>query len=344
MPASSPGFSIVIPTYNRCDVVDRTLQHLRAQEYPADRFEVLIVDNSSDGTPDMVRRHEAQSGGQVQLVAVTERLPAIKRNLGLDLARFDYVLFMNDDVWVEADFLAEHARAHEAHGPGPIAVLGYVEQSAEMPQTPFTRSYEPFAYGEIASRAGRPVGWQHFWSMNLSMPRQTMLERNLRFHEDWAEIGNEDVELGYRWVVKAGLPAVYHPRARGQHYHPHTVASAGRVQGAIGRGLRDLEVLVPEPGLHERYGVLTLRNSPRAIARGVVREVLFNRWTVPPLERWLDGLSRERRLATWMYWKVLLHHTNRGYRVAPRRHPIPLPVMPGREAPAAAPVAAQGTV
>ena len=92
--------------------------------------------------------------------------------------------------------------------------------------------------------------------MNLSLPRQVMLDRNLVFHEDWAEIGHEDVELGYRWS-KAGYRTIYVPAARGEHYHPHDLESSCRLQASIGRGLRDLEALVPEPGLHERYGVLT---------------------------------------------------------------------------------------
>ncbi len=326
-----PGFSIVMPTYNRCDVVDRTIRQLLAVDYPADRFEIIVVDNSTDGTPAMVARHHAETAGRVRLLSLPERLPAIKRNRGQDEASHEYVLFINDDVWVEPQFLAEHARSHLSH-PEPVAVLGYVRQSAEMEQTPFIRHYQPFAYHELADRADAKVGWLHFWSMNLSMPRSTIQERNLRFHEDWAEIGNEDVELGYRWVNRAGLPAVYNPLASGEHFHPHTVASAGAVQRSIGRGLRDLTHLIPERTLLDRYGVLSLRSSPRGLARGVVRELLFNRYTVPPLTRWLDGLPAEsdQRIARWMYWKVLMHHVNAGYRSAPGRTPSPLPVHPPR--------------
>jgi hypothetical protein len=246
----------------------------------------------------------------------------------MDAAQFELVLFMNDDVWTEPTFLREHAATHQQHAPDPVAVLGYVRQSPEMPPTPFNQFYQPFAYAEIADRADQSVTWLHFWSMNLSLPKAVAVARNLRFHEDWAEIGSEDVELGYRWTERAGLPAIYNPRARGDHFHPHTLASAGRVQASIGRGLRDLQVLIPDPGLLERYGVFSWKNSPRAIARGLVREALFNRYTVPPLERYLDRSGRARKWERWSYWKVLLHHTNRGYRAAPARTPQPLAVLP----------------
>ena len=51
-----PTFSVVIPTFDRAEVVETTLRHLRAQTYPAGRYEIIIVDNSRDDTPEMVRR------------------------------------------------------------------------------------------------------------------------------------------------------------------------------------------------------------------------------------------------------------------------------------------------
>jgi hypothetical protein len=171
------------------------------------------------------------------------------------------------------------------------------------------------------------VPWRYFWSMNVSLSRAEMVGRNLIFHEDWSEIGHEDVELGYRWS-RAGRSIVYNPRAWVEHYHPHTVASAARLQEGIGRGLRDLEKLVPERGVLERYGIFSWRNSPRSIARGFIRRALFNAFTAPRLVAWLDTRAEASRLQNWMYWKVLLHYTNRGYRAAAPRAPRPLRTLP----------------
>ncbi len=323
-----PFVSVVIPTYNRCDVMETTLAHLLSQDYPSDRFEIIVGDNSTDATPEMVEQVAATSRAPVHLLWNEERLPAVKRNAALRLAQGDLVLFFNDDVWAHPQLLAEHARTH-AEAEAPIAVLGHVEQSPAMPQTPFTEWYQPFAYDEIADRAGEPLPYRYSWSMNLSFPRREMVERDLVFHEDWANIGHEDVELGYRWV-SAGRSLVYNPAARAEHYHPHGLTSACRVQESIGRGVRDLEVLVHDPGLLERYGVFSWRNGTRAVVRGVARRGLFNAVTVPPLQSWLESRTRNTALTEWLYWKVLLHHTNRGYRNQPPRHPQPLTVLPAR--------------
>lgn len=336
-PTPLPFISVIFPTYNRCDVIETTIEHLLAQDYPHDRFEILVCDNSSDGTPAMVERVAATAPVPVRLLASEERLPAVKRNQGLREAVGDLALFLNDDVWVVPTFLREHAATHAA-STEPIAVLGKVVQSPAMPQTPFIAWYEPFAYALIEDRAGRTVPYEFSWSMNLSFPRREMLDRNLIFHEDWANIGHEDVELGYRWT-SAGNAIVYNPAALGEHFHPHGLTSACGVQQAIGRGIRDLEVLIPDPHLLERYGIFTWSNSRRAVVRGVVRRALFNKVTAPRARAWLEARTETSPFAEWMYWKVLLHYTNVGYHEQAPRHPAPTPYLP-RPARAAAEVVA----
>ena len=321
-----PTISIIIPTYNRADVAARTVRHFMAQDYPADRYEVLLVDNSTDATPDVIQALSSDARCAIRVVRTPERLPAVKRNIGLIEARFDYALFFNDDVWVEPDLLREHARTHIAHAE-PIAVLGLVEQSPEMPNNPFLEAWEPFAYFQIADRADRDVPYQYFWSMNLSLSRREMLERNLRFHEDWAEIGHEDIELGFRWT-QAGRRIIYNPRARGWHFHPMTLERGCAHVKSIGRGVRDLAALVPDPTLLERYGVFSWRNSPRAIARGLARRALLNGVTVPAVRRWLERKKNNSVVTRWLYWKVLLFYLNRGYQEAAQRRPQPLVTRP----------------
>ena len=71
----------------------------------------------------------------------------------------------------------------------------------------------------------------------------------------------------------------------------------------------------------EDYGVFTWHNSPKGILRGLVRRALFNTATIPSARRWLDSRRNRSRLADWMYPKVLLHSTNRGYAVQAQRRP-----------------------
>ena len=55
---------------------------------------------------------------------------------------------------------------------------------------------------------------------------------------------------------------------------------------------------------------------------------LFNRYTVPVAQRWLNRQNHNTALTRWMYWKVLLHHTNVGYRAAAPRRPARVVTLP----------------
>ncbi len=54
--ADPPFVSIIIPTYNEAKVITQKLNNIYMQDYPRDRFEVIIVDSgSTDGTIELVR-------------------------------------------------------------------------------------------------------------------------------------------------------------------------------------------------------------------------------------------------------------------------------------------------
>jgi GT2 family glycosyltransferase len=322
-----PRVSVVIPAYRRMDLLERTIACLLAQDYPPAHCEVVVVDHPGGGAAEVVRRAATPDGPTVRLLPDAPVQAMHKRNLGAAAATGDYVLFVNDDIWAEPGLVAEHVRAHAAYAPGPVAVLGHVEQSPEMPYSPFVEAYRPYAYEELAGCAGRPVKWWYFYAPNVSLPRRTLLEGGFRFREDWPELVHEDVELGYRWA-RAGYNLIYNPGARAQHFHPHTLASACRLQESIGRHLPRLERLVDEPHLLERYGVFSWRNRPRAVLRGLVRQALFNAATLPLVERWLGRQARNTDVSRWLYWKVLLHYTNLGYRQGLAASGPPRPARP----------------
>ncbi|MCL5947255.1 MAG: glycosyltransferase family 2 protein [Chloroflexi bacterium] len=317
-----PTWTVVLPTYNRIEILEQTLKHLAEQRYPRDRFEVLAVDNSSQLVKAMVERIASETGARLFYLRDEHRLPAIKRNTGWQAGSGELILFMNDDAWAEPDLLLQHTAMHRSHAPNPIAVVGNVPQSPALPSTPFLEWFKPFSFWEL--RDGQRLTWMYCWSMNLSIPRRILVERHIAFHEDWKEIGQEDLELGYQ-LSRADIPIYYCAKAIAWHYHPHTLASASRVQREIGRGLHDLQRLVPEPGILERYGIFAWNQSPWRIAKGLVKRAIFNRATIPAVTRYLETCRENNWLTVHLYWKVMNYWTTTGYReAAPKRHRFPL--------------------
>lgn len=94
MSLTSPFFSIIIPTYNRADLIGATLRSVQAQEFTS--FEVLVVDDGSkDKTAQVVQPFLADPRFQYLPKANAERGAA--RNYGLSRALGEYVIFLDSD-------------------------------------------------------------------------------------------------------------------------------------------------------------------------------------------------------------------------------------------------------
>ncbi|GAC27054.1 glycosyltransferase family 2 protein [Brumicola pallidula] len=96
-------FSVVIPLYNKIDSVTKTLESISAQRYAA--AEIIVVDDgSSDGSAEKVRELNMPN---LRIVEQTNQGVSAARNLGVSLASFPYIAFLDaDDQW-SPFFLAE---------------------------------------------------------------------------------------------------------------------------------------------------------------------------------------------------------------------------------------------
>jgi GT2 family glycosyltransferase len=94
IPGVNPRVSLVISTHNRRDVLLRTLQHIYECDLDHGDFEILVVDNASlDGTAEAV----ASSFRDVRVFALLRNLGPCSKNIAIDRARGQYVVFLDDD-------------------------------------------------------------------------------------------------------------------------------------------------------------------------------------------------------------------------------------------------------
>lgn len=121
-PAGAPRVSVVVPVWNSPAQVLECLAALRAQTYPADRFEVLVVDNgSTDGTAQTVR-----DAGFGTLLSEPQPGSYAARNRGLAAARGEFVAFTDADCRPAPDWLESAVRAAEG-APGFGVLAGRVD-------------------------------------------------------------------------------------------------------------------------------------------------------------------------------------------------------------------------
>jgi GT2 family glycosyltransferase len=111
--------SVIVPTWNAGSLIDDCLASISAQLADAD--ELIVIDNASrDGTPD----HIADRFPRAKLVCLSENTGfAGGVNCGLQLARGDELILINQDVVLRADCLAALS-AQLANANGPAIVGG----------------------------------------------------------------------------------------------------------------------------------------------------------------------------------------------------------------------------
>src|SRR5438270_7493649 len=142
--AEWPLVSIVFLAYNRREELLVSLDHvLRRLDYPADRLEVIVVDNASrDGTAEMVRDRFPE----VQLIRTPENIGASAWNVGMTTARGRWRMILDDDCHISGDALKTAvSRAEEERAD----LVSFRVESSEQPGYYFNDEH--------------PVGLLAFW-------------------------------------------------------------------------------------------------------------------------------------------------------------------------------------
>lgn len=100
---TAPLVSVVIPTYNRANLVADAINSVLAQTYP--NVEVIVVDDgSSDGTLDLLRTY----GSRIRAISQSNAGPSAARNRGVMEARGELVAFLDsDDLWLPHKLAAQ---------------------------------------------------------------------------------------------------------------------------------------------------------------------------------------------------------------------------------------------
>ena len=99
--------SIIICSYNRANYIGAALDALYLQSSGLENFEAIIVDNNStDGTPEVFatwRTHHPE--GSFFYTTETKQGASFARNTGAEIAKFDWLCFIDDDAIAHKDFV-----------------------------------------------------------------------------------------------------------------------------------------------------------------------------------------------------------------------------------------------
>jgi glucosyl-dolichyl phosphate glucuronosyltransferase len=102
--------SVIVCTHNRAELLFRVVSQLRAQDYPKEAFEIIVVDHrSTDGTPSIIEHLATMPGAPVRYVFEACSGVTFARNRGAEEARYAYLAYLDDDCSVGPDWLRQLA-------------------------------------------------------------------------------------------------------------------------------------------------------------------------------------------------------------------------------------------
>lgn len=270
---TEPYVSVVIPVFDRPEVLDRVLHFFELQSYP--RFEVIVVD---DGSRERIADRLAQRrfGYPLRVAVQPNRGRASARNRGIALAEGELVLFCDADRLPHPDWIRLHVRAHERAenvaavgipwdcfygnrlaraGAGEVADLLRYSRLPEYYQV----TTPVFEHGVAVSR----VAWATFLVGNASVKRSELV-RVGGFDERLTQWGVEHFELARRLVDSCGI-AIH--RCEAASFHVPHARSASQYRAGLDAA------------------VAALAGTPSGPAIAAVREFLVGEISLQTLEQ-----------------------------------------------------------
>ncbi|PSB24648.1 glycosyltransferase family 2 protein [Stenomitos frigidus] len=294
-------FSVVIPTYNRKPILEKCLQALEQQQFDAGEiagYEVVVVDDgSTDGTVDWLQTN-ASEFPHVRLFQQDHQGPAAARNLGVEKASGDTIIFIDSDLVVTEGFLQAHADGLQSGQRSAVSSQQPLETQNSAPPTPHPISSPVFTYGRVINTANfddptaepykiTDFSAAYFATGNVAIAR-IWLEKAGLFDTRFQLYGWEDLELGVR-LKQLGLTLIKCPDAVGYHWHPPFALS-------------QLPNLIDKEIERGKMGVLFYQKHPTWNVRMMIQMTWIHRvlWGVLSI----GGRLNERTMAPFLQWLI----------------------------------------
>jgi glycosyltransferase involved in cell wall biosynthesis len=232
----SPGFSIVLCTHNGKSRLRPTLSHIAGLRLPRGyNIELLLIDNAStDGTTLFAQQEWAALGNPFSLRLLTESRSGkgYAVETGYDAAAYSYILTVDDDNWLNADYL-EKAIMLFSMDPciGVLQGLSIAEFEVAAPEWIKKDSLENFlVIGSPIGKTGYfPINNFGVWGAGMIIYKKDWLYlRSIGFSFLTSKLpgkaAGEDHELGMA-LLMMGKKIYYSDELKFKHFMP-----ASRIQ------------------------------------------------------------------------------------------------------------------
>jgi glycosyltransferase involved in cell wall biosynthesis len=331
----APTVSVIIPTYNRKDVLRDALNSLAQQTYPKEGCEIIIVDDgSTDGTDEIAAQAMPFA---VRYVRQENQGDAVARNTGALQSQADILVFLDDDMLLEPNYLNYLINAQDM---SPKRIVVGTWDLWQAGATPFTQSVNTSlptgAYYAQPQFAQDPGIYSDQLHTLIGMPFRDAYSNNMALkREAYAEIGMMqsleysgssmwcDLDFAYRAYQKG---FEFHRSAKvicwhRDHSADNLKAYSQRMRTAAYRAVQLFrkypELITHIPMFHDKTPIIWGQDPPRLIARKLVRTLASSRpalWCMNQVAVRLEKADSGSSVLPALYRYIIAGSIFRGYR------------------------------
>jgi Predicted glycosyltransferases len=261
-------FSIIIPTYNRAAILERSLDSVCSMD-GVDTCEILVVNDGSTDATASVLAAAASKYGNVRELRKQNSGPGEARNYALEQASFERILFLDDDIFPDPGLLAAHRQALEGSSDVSQGNMIWHEDLAgdEVIRFMDARGMQ-FRLDRYADGARLP--YRNVYTANLAMFRHDAF-RIGGFDKAFAarRYAFEDTAFAWR-LEKGGCRITFTAAAKARHLHPMTEEGLLLRERAVGFGMAVARRRYPEIAKDFNFDAIMRFAKPQlALARMV---------------------------------------------------------------------------
>ena len=200
-----PKVSVIVLAYNVGEYIQKCLDAFSNQTLTD--IEIIIVNNgSTDETSSIVNDYVKQDKRISQIHLTSESSPGRARNIGLDAAQGEYVMFPDGDDWVDLNYLETQVEALEANA-AQISNSNMTVMYQDGCTSPKEKVYYPRPYVISGDLALKIMAYEFSCEINVTASasnklylRSFLVENKIRFLEG---VFYEDQAFSYETLLRA---------------------------------------------------------------------------------------------------------------------------------------------
>ena len=269
--------SIIIPTYNRINSLLTVLKKLENQDFlnleSWFNFEVIIInDGSTDWTEKLLWEYQKKNlytwkKFDLKILNQKNSGQSKARNNWVKNANWDLIIFLQDDIFPEKNFISKHFNFHKKNPNKKNVVIWKTNWTQEILNSKNKKFYEfldwtwkdfsqkifqfffkapLFNYNLLKnnSEINSENNFFHFYTNNLSIKKEFYLE-NWWFNEKFNSYWWEDIEFWYR-LHKKNMKLFFLETAKAKHNHEYDLEKFLNREKKVSQSLKKFLEIQPE--------------------------------------------------------------------------------------------------